>query len=84
MAKVTARRLLSLGIAVLVATAVAMLPRPVFAQNAGSLRGTVTDTTGAVVPGANVTLTNEATRSTRTGATLARMMRRASSKEGIP
>jgi len=69
MAKVTARRLLSLGIAVLVATAVAMLPRPVFAQNAGSLRGTVTDTTGAVVPGANVTLTNEATRSTRTAVT---------------
>src|SRR4029453_13903139 len=36
-----------------------------FAQNAGSLRGTVTDTTGAVVPGATVMLTNEATKFSR-------------------
>jgi hypothetical protein len=38
---------------------------PVFAQNAGSIRGTVTDTTGAVVPGATVALTNEATKFSR-------------------
>ena len=37
------------------------------AQSAGSLRGTVADKTGAVVPGASVTLTNEATKFTRTG-----------------
>jgi hypothetical protein len=35
------------------------------AQDAGSLRGSVVDTTGALVPGATVTLTNEATRFTR-------------------
>ena len=35
------------------------------AQSAGSLRGTVADTTGAVLPGATVTLTNEATKFTR-------------------
>ena len=35
------------------------------AQSAGSLRGTVADSTGAVLPGATVTLTNEATKFTR-------------------
>jgi hypothetical protein len=50
---------LSLGLlVVLVATSA-------LAQSAGSLRGTVSDTTGAVVPGATVTLANEATRSER-------------------
>ena len=39
------------------------------AQSAGSLRGTVADSTGAVLPGATVTLTNEATKFTRTGVT---------------
>src|SRR6266545_1077981 len=65
MATMTARRLLPLGLAVLIA----MLPRLALAQNAGSLRGTVSDSTGAIVPGANVTLANEATRSTRTAVT---------------
>jgi hypothetical protein len=37
-----------------------------FAQNAGSLRGVITDTSGAVVPGATLTLTDEATKFTRT------------------
>jgi Carboxypeptidase regulatory-like domain/TonB-dependent Receptor Plug Domain len=37
----------------------------VFAQTAGSLRGTVTDQSGAVAPGATVVLTNEATRFAR-------------------
>jgi hypothetical protein len=36
-----------------------------FAQDTGSIRGTVADTTGAVVPGATVTLQNEATKFTR-------------------
>jgi hypothetical protein len=38
---------------------------PLFAQNAGSLRGTVTDGTGSTVPGATVRLSNEATKFTR-------------------
>ena len=37
----------------------------VMAQSAGSLRGAVADSTGAVLPGATVTLTNEATKFTR-------------------
>jgi len=51
---------------VLVASAAA------FAQDAGSIRGTVADTTGAVVPGATVTLTNESTKFTRDVVTDAR------------
>ena len=39
------------------------------AQNAGSLRGNVADNTGAVVPGATVTLTSEATKFTREAST---------------
>lgn len=40
-----------------------------FAQSAGSLRGTVSDSTGAVVPGANVVLTDEATSFSRQAVT---------------
>jgi hypothetical protein len=46
-----------------------LLPAPASAQSAGSLRGTVSDNTGAVVPGATVTLVNEATKFTRTSPT---------------
>jgi len=41
----------------------------VFAQNAGSLRGSVTDKTGAIVPGATVSLTSESTRFARQAVT---------------
>src|SRR4051812_23783172 len=51
----------ALTLLVLVHAGVAM------AQSSGSLRGTVADSTGAVLPGATVTLTNEATKFTRTG-----------------
>src|SRR5438552_6996140 len=51
-----------LGIA-LVATLV--LASTAFAQNAGSLRGIVSDPSGGVLPGATVVLTNEASRENR-------------------
>ena len=44
----------------------ALTPRASFAQNVyGSIAGTVTDATGSVIPGANVTLTNLATSEAR-------------------
>ncbi len=36
-----------------------------FAQDTGSIRGAIKDSTGATVPGATVTLQNEATKFTR-------------------
>ena len=42
---------------------------PVWAQNVGSLRGTVVDKTGAAVLDATVTVTDLATNSSRTGKT---------------
>ncbi len=62
MATMAARRLVHLGIAVLIV----LVARAAFAQSAGSLRGIVADSSGAVLPGATVTLTNEATKFTRT------------------
>jgi hypothetical protein len=41
------------------------LASPAAGQTAGSLRGTVTDPSGAVVPGATLLLTNDATRTAR-------------------
>ena len=57
--------------ATLCVTAIALLAagQPAWAQSTGSLRGTVSDATQAVVPGATVTLANTATRFTRSAQT---------------
>jgi hypothetical protein len=52
-----------------IALLVVLAASSVFAQNAGSLRGNVTDQQGAVLPGATVVLTSEATKATRQGVT---------------
>jgi hypothetical protein len=46
-----------------------LTPKPAWAQFASTLEGTVTDPSGAVVPGATVTNTNEATGVSQTGHT---------------
>ena len=51
-----------LGIALL---AVLVTASAAFAQNAGSLRGVISDPSGGVLPGATVVLMNEATKETR-------------------
>jgi hypothetical protein len=54
------------SIAALIVVALVLLHAPLFAQVAsGSLSGTVVDATGAVIPKADIALTNEATRVTR-------------------
>jgi len=58
----TGHRLIRMGLRLLIL----LMAVPAFAQSAGSLRGTVSDTTGAVVPGATVTLLSESTRNERT------------------
>ena len=56
------------GLALLgVALLASLLPRPLAAQTvAGTILGTVTDPTGAVIAGAKVALTNEGTQFSRT------------------
>jgi hypothetical protein len=56
-------KILLVGLAILLAQAA------IFAQTTGSLTGTVTDPTGALVPGATVTLVNNATRAERSAVT---------------
>jgi hypothetical protein len=48
---------------------VALLAMPLLAQSTGSIVGTVKDSTGAVIPGATVTLTNLGTADKRTAVT---------------
>ena len=45
------------------------LRAPCFAQTLGTITGEVKDSTGAVVPGATVTVVNKATNATRTTTT---------------
>ncbi len=63
-------RRLAVSLACCLLLALALAPREVAAQtNVGRLSGTVTDATGAVVPGAGVTVTNAATNLVRTATT---------------
>jgi hypothetical protein len=48
---------------------IALVALPLFAQNAGEITGTVTDSTGAVMAGATVTVVSPATNQTRTTTT---------------
>ena len=48
------------------ALAVVLLVPHAFAQTTATITGTVSDTTGAVIPGVEVTVTNVATRQSRT------------------
>lgn len=59
----------SLRCAALVLALVSSLSLPAFAQYGASLQGTVTDNSGAVVSGATVTATDQATGVSRTAAT---------------
>jgi hypothetical protein len=52
-----------------IALLVVLVASAAFAQNAGSLRGTITDQQGAVLPGVTVVLTSEATKATRQAVT---------------
>ena len=57
-------RQVTMGLAFVLALFLVSLPSA-DAQVSATLNGTVTDSTGAVIPGANVTLTNEATKESR-------------------
>jgi len=59
----TLRKLLLLFLGVAVSFGIA---NDLFAQSTGSIRGTVTDATGAVVPGASITIVDTATGASRT------------------
>src|SRR5205823_6267464 len=54
---------------VAVSLAASTIAGPLFAQSAGNVRGTISDPSGAVLNAASVSLTNEATKFTRTGQT---------------
>src|SRR5712692_9970054 len=61
------RRVMGFRLMTLVAIVACVLPRPLAAQAVtGTILGVVTDQTGAVIPGASVTLTNNGTGLTRT------------------
>ena len=59
----------SLRNAFLVLSLLVVSASPLFAQYGAAVEGTVADQTGAVVPGAKVTATNEATGVSRTTVT---------------
>ena len=59
-------RYVPLSLALALASFLVFLPTA-GAQVSATLNGTVTDATGAVIPGANVVLTNDATKESRTG-----------------
>src|SRR5467141_2662988 len=52
-----------------IALATVLMASAAFAQNAGSLRGVISDPSGGVLPGATVVLLNEATKETRQATT---------------
>ena len=62
-------RVSRLGVTALVVVLACFAPAVVFAQAVGTISGTVTDSTGAVVPGAVVTATNVGTTAVREAVT---------------
>jgi hypothetical protein len=64
-AKGSANGLLRLGTGLILAVAVMLFTPGLHAQTTAQLSGTITDPTGAVVPGATVSLINEANKDTR-------------------